>query len=380
MTPEKMITVFTPNGLGIMLLIVLFFSYRGQSMNPRDNSCLMKLIAISFLACVADPIAYIVDGKPGFWVTAVIYVGNTWLFLANILTGKIWVRFITEHLNISISKKHQAILELLCLIGILFLFVNLRYPIIFTVKDNVYSRTYFYWIFVCIAGLHMIDSVIIYRRAKRTRGALIFFPIGIFLIPVALGTLVQSLFYGVSVIWPSVAIAVAGTIIALKNEIIFRDHLTGLFNRNYLDFLRKIIKKSKSLYITGIMIDLNEFKSINDKFGHAVGDEALIEASRIMSSTIGDQGNVIRYAGDEFIILLNTVDEEIVESTIKKLQQAFIRFNQSKSKPYMLSASMGYSSLDVKNQSMNDFMNVIDSRMYENKAKYYQEEYNGYKE
>lgn len=64
------------------------------------------------------------------------------------------------------------------------------------------------------------------------------------------------------IVWTSIAIAIAGVMIALKNEIIFLDHLTGLYNRVYLEFLQKQDNTKKDAWVSGIMIDLNGFKQI----------------------------------------------------------------------------------------------------------------------
>ena len=68
--------------------------------------------------------------------------------------------------------------------------------------------------------------------------------------------------------------SVAGVLTALKNEIIFLDGLTGLHNRMYLEFLQKQAYKKKNVWVSGIMIDLNGFKQINDLYGHSEGDAA----------------------------------------------------------------------------------------------------------
>lgn len=370
---DKLLSIYVSNGLGILLLITLHYSNKSRSVGKKERQAILALVCIAILACAADPIVYAVDGMPGLWVTAVIHIGNTWLYLANILTGRIWVQFISEHLSIPINRKHRIALDMLVYGGMLCLLANLRFPIIYKVENNVYTRTYLFWLFVCISLVYMIDSLLLYFEARQRGGILKFFPIGAFVIPSIIGIVVQSVAYGVSVVWPCVAIGIAGATTALKNEVIFRDRLTGLYNRSYLDLLREEIYGKNGGYYTGVMIDLNGFKRINDQFGHAAGDEALIIASDIMSRTVGNQGTVIRYAGDEFVVLLNTVEENLVQDTIKKLHQAFNEFNMSKAKPYQLSASMGYSALDVQNQSMNDFMNAIDLRMYEEKAKYYRQ-------
>jgi diguanylate cyclase (GGDEF)-like protein len=182
---------------------------------------------------------------------------------------------------------------------------------------------------------------------------------------------VQSLYYGISVIPTSIAVSIAGVLASLQNEMIYHDQLTGLFNRSYLLYLLEKNVKTPKLNITGIMIDLNGFKHINDEFGHAVGDDALVVSARILQSAVNNAGCVIRYAGDEFIILLNTQDHAAVEKCIAKIREFFDKFNKEKAKPYSLFVSIGCHKLDMKAESVDTFINVIDARMYEDKKAFY---------
>lgn len=94
------------------------------------------------------------------------------------------------------------------------------------------------------------------------------------------------------------ALTVAGIMTALKNEIIFTDCLTGLYNRVYLEFLHKRACNKKDCWVSGIMIDLNGFKQINDNYGHAEGDLALCIVADLFRESFSEYGVVTRYAGD----------------------------------------------------------------------------------
>ena len=93
----------------------------------------------------------------------------------------------------------------------------------------------------------------------------------------------------------------------------FIDPLTGLFNRYYLyEFLPQEIKKSQfSDYSLGVfIIDIDNFKDLNDKHGHLAGDDILKQFSELLKGTRRQTDMVIRYAGDEFMILLPGVDRD----------------------------------------------------------------------
>src|SRR3989338_75000 len=90
-------------------------------------------------------------------------------------------------------------------------------------------------------------------------------------------------------------------------QLAYLDDLTGLYNRRYLTLtLPKELTKAKDnrSALSIFMIDFDDFKVINDTYGHLNGDKVLIEASGIIKKEIGQKGISIRYAGDEFTVLL----------------------------------------------------------------------------
>ena len=109
----------------------------------------------------------------------------------------------------------------------------------------------------------------------------------------------------------------------LKHQAV-TDELTGLFNRNgYYKILDKFVadakKRGSGNNITIMYMDLDHFKYYNDTFGHHVGDELLKKFADIFVNACGNNGYVIRFGGDEFIILLDTVDAKIIEKTIEDI-------------------------------------------------------------
>ncbi len=97
-------------------------------------------------------------------------------------------------------------------------------------------------------------------------------------------------------------------------NLIYYDHLTGLPNRKYLNILCKDMIESNSKFAL-IFIDLNNFKSINDVYGHGTGDELLIIFSKKLEKIFGDKGIVARYSGDEFVVIYKGFydEDELIE-------------------------------------------------------------------
>ena len=96
-------------------------------------------------------------------------------------------------------------------------------------------------------------------------------------------------------------------------ESAFRDGLTGLYNRKFLDeHSKKLIPYAKraDINIGVLLLDMDHFKAVNDEYGHDIGDKVLKELARIMTESIRESDLVIRYGGEEFIILLVGVNSE----------------------------------------------------------------------
>lgn len=369
-------SVFTANIVSLLLLGTLFLSNRQRMNSSRDMRMVTRMMIITAVSNIADCCVFYLDSSLGWVSNVLLFISGSWLFMGNVLIGYTWARFLTMHLNIPFSKTRNRIYHLGGLIACVLLTVNVFYPLVFSNINGEYKRGPAYSVFLVLAFLYIADSMYLYIKCRRRAGTLKLFPVEVFLVPTLVGVVVQALFVEIAITWTSIAVAIAGIMTALKNETIFLDHLTGLYNRVYLEFLHKQSRKKKNSWVSGIMVDLNGFKEINDNFGHAEGDIALIITADVLRKSFGEYGVITRYAGDEFIVMLNTTDEQLVRGLIEQAKKNFDEENASNNKPYKLSASMGYAMADLSAETKDAFMNRIDRRMYEDKKAYYENEQN----
>ncbi|AXH11925.1 GGDEF domain-containing protein [Halarcobacter bivalviorum] len=100
-------------------------------------------------------------------------------------------------------------------------------------------------------------------------------------------------------------------------ESAFRDGLTGLYNRKFLEeYTKKMLPQVRrdGTKIALLMLDMDHFKSVNDEYGHDIGDKVLRELARILNETVRESDIIIRYGGEEFMILLmgvNSADDAL---------------------------------------------------------------------
>ena len=97
---------------------------------------------------------------------------------------------------------------------------------------------------------------------------------------------------------------------------LYTDELTGVYNRRYLE---DRMYRDKNICAVA-MVDIDYFKNVNDKYGHFVGDVILSETSKVMLESVRSKDMVIRYGGDEFIIMFSEISRSIVEMRLNQIR------------------------------------------------------------
>ncbi|HCP08286.1 MAG TPA: hypothetical protein DIT25_00585 [Candidatus Moranbacteria bacterium] len=159
----------------------------------------------------------------------------------------------------------------------------------------------------------------------------------------------------------------------LENSI--TDQLTGVYNRRFMnEELPRMISKSKrsGQFISCCMIDLDYFKEINDTHGHDAGDNALVLIASRLKKTIRMEDLMVRYGGDEFIILWTTDSEKqadkIFARIIKSLEDLSFVYNKA---VIPISASLGFSCRSSKEDKVDKkIFELADKNLLGNKKKY----------
>ena len=147
------------------------------------------------------------------------------------------------------------------------------------------------------------------------------------------------------------------------------DVLTGLKNRAFFTDEVERIRRRGHFPITGIVLDLNNLKSVNDELGHAAGDTLLRRCGEVISKAIDKPMQASRTGGDEFIILMPDADEtrgELLMENIEKL----VSLNNQYYKKVPMSLSMGMATC-TSADGLDDMLRRADLAMYEKKREYH---------
>jgi diguanylate cyclase (GGDEF)-like protein len=148
------------------------------------------------------------------------------------------------------------------------------------------------------------------------------------------------------------------------------DPLTDTFNRRYMDqVLGKDLSRAErqGISLGFLMIDVNDFKSVNTGFGHLTGDRVLVEVAHVLKKTFRAADTIIRFGGDEFLVVLSDTDNATAQPALGRLQTQIEKWNNSGSIPdYRMSLSWGLE-FYVKGSDLRTVLNAADQKMYQHK-------------
>ncbi len=357
----------------LMLLLKLHMNRQAKISTLLDSKLLSAMINLTMFMCFLDTFLFWVDGKTFPAARELNYIGNIMYYILNVTISYLWPLFTEYKLNCDVAKlKKLAILSgiPLALSAVAIALTPLSGFLFTITEDNRYTRTQLNFLLptILIVIYLIIGTIKVYIH-RRNKGKYMIFPVIYFVTPIVISVMVQAFFYGISLIYIGIAIGLTGIYISTQSESAYIDQLCGVYNRRYYnDYIRAFCSsKNKSSAITGALIDMDKFKPINDNFGHGVGDEALMKFSSILRKNMSEIGFVVRYGGDEFILISNQ-SESAVEKAVSDIQKELDEVNASGENRYNLEFSYGIASITADNSS-DDFLKTMDSRMYEMKNK-----------
>lgn len=361
----------------IISLIILIFIYTNLYNSAQkafiDYKLFINLIRINIIMLIVEFISWIFNGVPGSLNNIANIFFNTLLYIIEPSVALVWILYIDYqvfHNTKRLYKLKNVLLIIFC-INAAASVINIYTGWFFTINsENIYSRANYFWLHLIVFYGTLVYSIFFILRNQRLLEKKYYYSMLFFTVPFAVAGTMQALFYGPSYTWSGLMLSNLVIYFNLQNRGLNTDYLTGLYNRrqldNYLDY--KIRSSTEEKGFAGILIDINAFKQINDKYGHDMGDEALRDAASIIKGFLNNRGFAARYGGDEFLIIMDIKSKQMLEEAVEKLKENADTFNTEAQKSYKLSFSLGYDIYDYKSKlSSDEFFKHIDKLMYNNK-------------
>lgn len=136
----------------------------------------------------------------------------------------------------------------------------------------------------------------------------------------------------------------------VRDRQVYMDSVTKVYNRRYYDERLKNLEG----WFSFAMIDMDNFKHINDRFGHQAGDAALYRAAQAIKSQIRSDDELVRYGGDEFFLLFRDLPQQILEKKLQSIRAALDEIVIEEYPELHISASVGGDYGEAKARFQND--------------------------
>ncbi len=338
---------------------------------------------VLFFMCVLTHLSELLSKKQkrGFFLAFVLIAGISILEVITLAvdglpSGYRWLNIAANYLGFGLSPavciclvyaldrkavfRREIRMAVCCEIGyLILLFISIPYGKIFSVSaDNIYSRGPRFYIYVIMylgAILYLSALTIVTAGEFQNRSRLLIYPLILF---VTSETIIQVVFPGFHVTWLCVTLLSVLYFIYCNEMWSQLDALTGLLNQNsYLNRIDKARCNGGAL----VVFDVDDFKQINDRYGHMQGDVCLAEIAECIKKAYASFGYCYRMGGDEFCVLLKSSEKE------DWCKQEFLRRLEEKRRKITFLPTVSYGSAPFSGEDMVKIKDRADQNMYQYK-------------
>ena len=334
--------------LGFMCLLTRL----SESLNKKQKRGF--LLAFALIACISvlEVITIVVDGAP---------LGYRWLNILSNYLGFGLTPAVPLCLVYVLDKKsiiRRVFKAAVCCEGayLLFLAATLPYGLVFSVsRENLYARGAYFYIYVAMyyaAMLYLMVATVRTAAAFQNRSRMLIYPLTLFL---GTETVIQLALPELHVTWLCVTLLSVLYYIYCSEMWNQLDALTGLLNQN--SYLNRTAEMRRSGGVL-VVFDVDDFKQINDRYGHLQGDICLAEIGRCLKKAYARSGYCYRTGGDEFCVLMENADREA------QCAQEFVRQLEQRRKAVDFLPTVSFGSAPFLGEDVLAVKNRADREMY----------------
>ena len=362
------------NIICIIILLAIFDKFKDESLNNSSDKYYEKTLLATISFSLFALISGIFNGTSYNFSQIILIISHSLYFFSESLIGYFYTNYILKRINLQEKRKYKFILYIPLILSIFFLIINFFQKTLFTISiDNLYSPSKYLYLYNLINAVYVliiITNLISYyfynKNSKSEIKSLILFT----LLPVVSAG-IQNYNYGI--ILGQVGFTLSELLIYFNNQKkeANYDELTGVYNRRAFNKrANKIYYSNKLMFL--MLMDADDFKIINDKYGHLEGDKALIQIAYILNRAINNTHknySLARYGGDEFVIVGNIQNKDEVAELINQIEEEEKKYNKETNNKYNIKLSIGYALQNDNHTSVEDLIKEADALMYAKKRK-----------
>jgi diguanylate cyclase (GGDEF)-like protein len=357
----------------VFILILILVNLKREHHLLDFKVKIFRSMILAVLTYILMDILFIsLDGTTYFFTNGILVYGNALQYAIMCLIVFLWYFYNDFYIfkDMPHFKKWLPITTIPLLLHVALSLLSPWFGFFYTITpENIYMRGELFYLAAIFTYFYpVLTAFVIHFNRKKIRKA-DYAPLMFFIIPPAFAGLFQTLNYGVLLIGPSITFSFLVAFVYIQSKNMELDFLTGLYSRKELEFYFDILgkrKNSKKRY-GGMMIDIDNFKGINDSYGHDTGDKVLREVSEIFQKSFRNSDFVSRVGGDEFVAICEVQSLMELEIIINRIRLHLDMINSLSYFPFKIQLSIGYDLWDTKSISKEEFMINIDKKMYSEK-------------
>ncbi len=375
------------NTFAIVTLFILLidFGQRRQRFLLRDQRLFKWILVDNIVILFFDLGTWVLNGQTFEGARALNLFFTTAYYIMNPVMSLLYASFCEIKLCTPVWKRRMLLIaySVPVVINLVLSLISIRHPLLFNIRaDNVYERgplLYLSFIFsYVLLGVAFFRVLSYRRRFVREAGeapspcnrhdiaSLLVFP----LLPL-IGGIIQIWFCPVTVVWLVPVFASLIVFINIQNSEISTDALTGLYNRRQTDsYLQSLVQSNAAEKQVGLAIlDMDNFKQVNDLYGHLSGDHALRMMAGVLQAEC-DKGTFFsRYGGDEFLLITRHKSPVMIEELIGRISAGLQKRSETSGIRYSLTLSAGAAIWAEGMATVDDLFAAADAKLYQNKQK-----------
>lgn len=359
--------------ISLCILALAFFGFlRVRDRRLISHDLFAWAFLPAFLNVLMEPLLGWLSGRPGPVNGVLVRLTAVLVYALQPAPEALWIAYL--HASVrrvhKLSRSRWLLLSLPLIVNLALAIGSLKGPLAFSIGgDNVYHRGPYYFLMAaaCYSYLIYYLCYAIAHHRQMLHHEFAVFLLGV--LPTALAGILQMAIQGLFVIWLSASFTMLIFYMDILTYQASTDPLTGLANRRRFDgALNAAFNDCAKAEVALILVDIDNFKSINDQYGHLVGDRALEAVGVALRRCARKRDVVARLGGDEFAMLSEIQDPKDLPRIAQRVRESLGAINQRSGFPFSIEISVGSGCCrEVSNLTPEGFIQMIDNRMYDEK-------------
>ena len=387
MTP-RWTSALIVNGFAILCLLILLvnFDRKQRRFILKDQLIFRYMLLTNIVMLLLDAGTWVLDGMSFAGARDLNLAVTAAYYALNPLMSVLYALFCDVKIGTPPDTRRRLLYVYLLPISVnlVLTVLSLWSPLLFRIgPDNVYSRAPFLALSFVLSYLLLplsFGRVLAYLiRSKdsiepisglNNRHAT--FTLLVFPVAPLLGGIMQAFWdMPITVVWLTTVFMQLIIFINIQNSQIFTDELTGLYNRRQtVAYLQSLLQPSiRERPVCLAILDVDNFKQINDRYGHLAGDRALRVLASALQRECDRNTFISRYGGDEFIIITRQCDAAMTADLLRRVDHNLREYCLKENLPYALSISAGVAVRGGDIQTIDALYAAADAELYRQKAR-----------